>query len=201
MPNRKHLVLDDDVYDCLVKRRSLTGTTMGAIGNGILRSHISSRRIEQLVGEHLVSGGKITPEEYEEALLHASESVRRSSPSAPLCLAEGEDGLLTTGSWCIRNLLSPPEQTFQLLEAWARDACERSTEQHTHGGDEYIVLVEGKALCVVNGLPCTLQKGTMLHIPTGAIHTMLPVGIDCHLLILVVPGVPEFCPSAGRGLN
>jgi mannose-6-phosphate isomerase-like protein (cupin superfamily) len=201
MANRKHLVLDDDVYESLVKRRSLTGVPMGAIGNGILRSHIASRRIEQLVGEYLVSAGKVSPAEYEEALLAASENLRRASATAPLLLTQGDDGVLTTGSWSIRSLLCPPERTFQLLEAWARDSCERSTEQHTHNADEYIVLVEGRALCVLNGLPCTLQKGTVLHIPAGAIHTMLPVGRECHLLILVIPSVPEFYPSSDRGMD
>ncbi len=166
---------------------------MGIIGNSILRSQMAAVQLEQLVGLELISTGKVTAEEYQGALREATDALRRTrTPSASLPLEKGENGIFFAGSWAIHSLFCLPEGTCQLLEAWARDACERSTEQHSHDADEYIVALDGKTLIVLNGVPCTLRKNNVLQVPAGAMHSTTPLGQDAHLLFLLVPAVPEF---------
>jgi mannose-6-phosphate isomerase-like protein (cupin superfamily) len=194
MPTRKHLVLEDDVYEALVGRTQLSGLPIGRLGNAILRAHIGSALLESFVCHRLVEMGRVTEDEYRGVLDEAAQTLRRSflPVSPPVDRGEGEE--LISGSWAIQNVYSPPEGAYQLLEVWAKDNLQRPMGQHAHAADEYVIGISGKTMFVMNGIPCTLRPGGIFQIPSGSVHSATPLGADSHLLVLVVPAVPEYDP-------
>ena len=192
MPTRKHLVLEDDVYQALVGRTQLSGQPIGKLGNAILRAHIGSALLESYVGRKLVEMGRVTEEEYRDVLDSATQALRRSFLPVSPPIHRGDGDLMIAGSWVIQNLFSPPEGAFQLLEVWAEDDLQRSMGQHAHEADEYVIGVGGKTMFVMNGIPCTLRQGNVIEIPAGVVHSATPLGADSHMLVVVVPAVPEY---------
>jgi mannose-6-phosphate isomerase-like protein (cupin superfamily) len=190
--SRKHLVLEDDVYQDLVSRKELSGLPLGMLGNAILRTHIRSTAFEDMVCRKLIATGKLTEAEYQRILDEAARDLRQEASSGAPPIAYGPDGEMLSGSLAIQNIYTSPGGVFQLLEVWARDALQRPMGQHLHQADEYVVGLEGRTLFVLNGTPCTLQQGSVFLIPAGSTHSAKPLGPDSHLLALLVPAVIEY---------
>ena len=192
VPTRKHLVLDDDVYEALVGRRDMTGLPIGRIGNSILRTHIAAVLLEDLVGKTLVETGRISQDEYSEVLHQASNELRRSFRPGHVPIETTVDGQLISGSWGISNVFSSPDGSFQILECWARDSLQRPMGQHSHDADEFFIALSGRALFVMRGLPFTLMPGNILQVPAGAEHSAVPLNAECHILAVTVPATAEY---------
>ena len=192
MPTRKHLVLEDDVYEDLIARREMSGLPLGKLGNAILRAHIRSAIREDMVGHKLVEMGLLSSEEYREILNGVSHGLKHAfAPGSPP-LERGEDGVTSSGSWILQSIVSPPGGGFQLIEAWAKDNLQRPMGQHEHPADEYLIGLGGRTLFVLNGVPCTLRKKGIFEVPAGVVHSAMPLSEESHLLILMIPAVPEY---------
>lgn len=195
MATQKHLVLEDDVYQCLIARRNMTGVPMGKIGNSIIRSHIAQTEFEHLLGECLVAAGRATPDQYHAAVESTHRLLRKRFSPGALTLEREPDGTLLCGSWAIKEVFAPSGFGYQVLEAWARDPWERAIEQHSHNADEYAIALGGKTLIIMNEVPCTLRRDSVLQIPAGAVHSAIPLDIESRLLLVVIPPVAEFSAS------
>ena len=192
VPTRKHLVLEDDVYEALLGRKDLTGLPISRIGNSILRGHIAAVLLEDLVGKRLVENGRISQDEYREVLREATTELRRSFQPGRAPIEASADGRMVSGSWEIENLLRSGDGSFQILECWARDSLQQPMGQHFHDADEYVIALNGRSFFVMGGLPFTLTKGNMLQVPSGAVHSAIPLSADCHLLAVTVPATAEY---------
>lgn len=195
MPTQKHLVLDDDVYQALVGRKDMTGLPISRIGNSILRDHIAAVLLEDLVGKQLVEAGRISEDEYREILHRADSELRRTYQPGLAPVDVLGDGRMVSGSWEIENLLRASDDSFQVLECWARDSLQQPMGQHSHDSDEFIITLAGRTLFVLMGLPFTLVKGSVVQIPAGATHSGVPLDSDSHLLAVTVPATDEYSAS------
>lgn len=194
MPQSKHLVLDDDVYEALVGRRDMTGMPISRIGNDILRTHISAVLLDDLIGKKLVEAGRLSHAEYRDVLHQASEELHRIFQPGHAPVEVTEDGTLVSGSWKLASVYRSDDSAFQLIECWARDALKQPMGQHSHSADEFFIAVGGRCLLVMEGFPFTLVKGNVLQVPAGATHSAVPLDTDCHLLVLTIPATPEYSP-------
>ena len=170
----------------------MTGLPISQIGNAIVRAHIAASRAEDFLREELIKMGHLTDQEYQQALEQANRRLRDEFRPGAAGIERIAPGRFTAGSWEIQNLWESPVGAFQLLEAWARDALQRSITQHTHAADEYLISIAGRCFVVLGGVPLTLTGGTVLRIPAQAAHTATPLDEQCHLLTVVVPAVPEY---------
>lgn len=195
MPTRKHLVLDEDVHKALTLRRDMTGFPMGQIGNGILRSHISTAQFQQILGDQLIESGCVTAEQYQDLLASVNQQLREKHVPGEPPLTRLANGHFVSGSWEIETLHEDPMGAFQLLEAWARDGFQNAMTQHTHDAEEFLIALSGRCFVVMGGIPFTLVQPGWLRIPSGAPHSVTP-NAECRLAILVTPAQPEY--STGR---
>jgi len=195
---RKHLVLDEDIHEALSDRREMTGLPISQIGNAILRAHIGSTSLEQLLRERLIESGQITAEEYEQVLEDVERRLREEYRPGAAPIERVAPGQFIAGSWEIVNLLECPTGAFQLLEVWARDALQHPMTQHAHEADEYIISLAGRCLVAIGGIPFTMTKGCVLQIPSGAPHSSTPMDSECHLLVIVAPAAPEYGKEISR---
>jgi len=189
---RKHLVLEDDVYEALLGRRDMTGLPIGRIGNSILRTHIAAVLLNDLVGKKLVEAGRLSHAEYRDVLHQASEDLHRISRPGYAPVEAAEDGTMVSGSWKFASIHRSDDGSFQLMECWARDALKQPIGQHSHSADEFLIAVGGRCLLVMEGFPFTLVKGNVLRVPAGATHSAVPLDAGCHLLVLTIPATPEY---------
>ena len=194
MASKKHLVLDQDVHQSLSKRREMTGLPIGRIGNAILRSHMRAARHERLVGEELVRRHHVSCEEYKAVLESVERRVRDGRGSGtPYAERIGECEFLA-GSWEIHNLFESPVGAFQLLECWTRDSDMRPLSQHAHAVEQHVIVLEGRCIVIMKGIPSILTKDCALRIPAEVTHGVTPLDEDCHLLAVMTPAAPEYSP-------
>jgi mannose-6-phosphate isomerase-like protein (cupin superfamily) len=187
----KHLVLDEDVHKALTQRREMTGSPIAHLGNAILRGHIASSLLESMLGQRLIDNGFVTAEQYQEVLEQVNRGVRDQLRTGTTPIARSAEGDFVSGSWQTRNLFEDAVGSFQLLEMWARDALQHPMPQHSHDVDEYVISLAGRSFFVTNGIPFTLTKGNVAQIPAGTAHSAIPMDVECHLLVLVAPYLPE----------
>ena len=192
--SKKHLVLDEDVYAALVRRKRFLGTRIGAMGNSILRNHIADTHLKDLICRQLISSGRISEDDYNQALQEATAQIRRSwrRTSTVIPVTHVSSGRMIAGSWEIEDITHPEDRTFQLLECWARDSRHQPMAEHSHEAEEYFVMLSGRALFIMQGQPITITKGNILQIPSNIPHTATPLDEDCHLLALTVPATVEY---------
>ncbi len=170
----------------------MTGLPIGKLGNAILRSHIASVHLEELLGKKLVESGRVDREEYQEILEGALRELRDAFTPGHAPVEITASGDMVSGSWEIQSLLRPSDGGFQILECWARDALQRPMAQHSHDADEYAIMLGGRSHWVISGTPIVLQKGNVLQIPAEAVHACLPLDRECHMLVVTVPATPEY---------
>lgn len=192
MASKKHLVLDDDVYEALKGRKELLGSQLGDLGNAILRERIEEVRVSDMVCKVLLDSGRISLEEYKKAVQDAT--IRLRDPSRPHAipvevLASGET---VSGSWEIHSLCSSPTGSFQILEVWARDSLARPMGQHSHEADEYFIALTGTTIITMTRLPFTLTPGAVLRVPSMVVHTATPLTQECHMLAVTLPATKEY---------
>ena len=189
---QKHLVLDADVHEALMKRKDLTGLPISRVGNEILRRHISSVLEDHLLGDYLIENGFITREEFRKALEQVDRTVQDKYRPGSVPLKHLGGGRFVSGSWEIHRLHEESSGSFQLLEAWARDGLQRPMIQHSHTSEEYLVSLGGRCLVIMSGTPFTLTKDCSLRIPAGVTHSATPLDAECHMLILSSPALQEY---------
>jgi len=119
MSTKKHLVLDDDVHEALEQRKGLTGSSIKDIGNDVLRSSLESVFLGDIIGRILVESGKVSENEYGQALEQAFTKIK-TTPNLPV--ERTLKGTLVAGSWESRQLFQRSDGSFQILESWTRDS-------------------------------------------------------------------------------
>jgi mannose-6-phosphate isomerase-like protein (cupin superfamily) len=195
MSTKKHLVLDDDVHEALEQRKGLTGSSIKDIGNDVLRSSLESVFLGDIIGRILVESGKVSENEYGQALEQAFTKIK-TTPNLPV--ERTLKGTLVAGSWESRQLFQRSDGSFQILESWTRDSRKLPMQAHQHAAEEFFVVLAGRIIVTMSGTPYTLRPLSMLQVPGGVIHSVEPLDDDCHLLSVLLPAVQEyFQPNNG----
>jgi mannose-6-phosphate isomerase-like protein (cupin superfamily) len=195
MASKKHLVLDDDVYEALRDRKLLLGSHLGSLGNSILRNSIAHIHISDAICKSLLESGRISTAEYEEAVKEATRTVQSVRIPRKPPIETLPSGRVVSGSWEIETLSNSPTGSFGILEGWARDSLSRPMGLHTHDADEYLIVISGTTVITMTGLPFTLTKGATLMVPARILHTATPLTNDCHILAITIPATDDFLPE------
>ena len=197
MSTKKHLVLDDDVHEILKQRKELTGSSIREIGNSVLRTSVESVFLGDIVGRILVKEGKVSEDDYSRALNQASTELRRSQTNLRVPVETSSKGTLVAGSLETRQIFRRSDGAFQVLESWTRDSRQLPMQPHRHAADEFFIVLQGRIVITMNGIPYTLDALNMLQVPAGVVHSVKPLDADCHFLEVLSPAVPEYFGHGG----
>ena len=192
MSAKKHLVLDDDVHEILKETKELTGSSIKEIGNSVLRTSVESVFLGDIVGRILVKKGKVSEDDYNRALEQASVELRQSQANVRVPVERTSRGTLVAGSWEAAQLFRRSDGAFQVLEFWTRDSRQAPMQAHRHAADEFFIVLHGRAVITMDGIPYTLGALNMLQVPGGVVHSVKPLETDCHFLAILSPAVPEY---------
>jgi len=190
---KKHLVLDHDVHLRLQKRKKLTGLAQQSIGNLILRSVLSQPNLlMETVGKKLADSGAIPLEEYEEVVRSAIRDIGECAAKGTDLLELGPDSSLLAGSWQVNLLYRSPDDSFQIVEARARDARKEAIACHIHSEDEYGLVLSGCVMLDKAGQSTLVDAGNFFRIRSGYFHSLTPLCGDTKTLITFMPAGPLF---------
>ena len=192
MSTKKHLVLDDDVHEILKERKEFTGSSIKEIGNSVLRTSVENVFLGDIVGRILVEKGKVSEDDYSQALGQAFAELGQSQASTRVPVEPTSKGTLVAGSWETRQIFRRSDGAFQVLECWTRDSRQLPMQAHRHAADEFFITLQGRIIITMNGTPHTLGALNMLQGPAGVVHSVKPLDPDCHLLTILSPAVPEY---------
>ena len=192
MSTKKHLVLDDDVHEILKERKELTGSSIREIGNSVLRDSMESVLLGDIVGKILVENGKVSEDDYSRALNQASAKLAQSQAIVRIPVETTSKGTLIAGSLETRQLFRRSDGAFQVLESWARDSMCLPMDAHRHTADEFFIVLQGRMLVTMAGVPYTMRPLNILQVPFGVVHSVKPLDPDCHFLAVLSPAVPEY---------
>lgn len=192
----KHLVLDKDIHDQLKAKKKETGATVKEIANSALRAALALPTREELVVAKLVEEGKITREEYS-AALSAAAAALRASYARVQDLGEGvprdRSRTMVYGSWEGREVACAPDRSWQIIEAWGRDARREITPPHTYENVQaYGVMLAGKMKLECGSKTRIFAAPDMFHFPTGHTCASAPLSRKTRLLMVFVPAVWEY---------
>ena len=194
--NLKHLVLENDVHRALCKKKESTGVPIREIGNSALRSALTAEHVVDIVGNTLVSMGKLSGSEYAQILNQATLAAQEQQDSYAPPVYPSSDGSLISGSWKIARITTDTVGLFQILECWARDDARRPMDTHRHDADEYVIVLEGKVLILLSSTPCILGPRENLRIPSGCLHSGTPLDANTHMLAILAPADPAYAVDA-----
>jgi len=189
MASKKHLVLDDDVYLKLRRRRARTRLSGKAIGNSILRSVLSRPPLPEAIGKKLTEMGKVSKEEYEQAVADAIKDVQKVPAHVSEIVEPTDDETFVTGSWEFKELCRSPNGEFQVLECWARDKRYMLVKPHFHSEVEYFIVVTGRVQIESETGSQVLGPAEFLCIPPEAVHSNGPLTEDTRVLVLSIPAM------------
>ena len=197
MAKQKHLVLDDDVHEILAQRKELTGSSIKDIGNSALRASMENVFVGDVVGKMLVEKGLISEKDLVHVLQEASAEVQRTQARLKVPVETTKKGTIISGSFETRQLFRRSDGAFQVLECWTRDSRGLPMGAHRHAADEYFIVMQGRILVTMTGIPYTLHPLNMFQVPANVVHSVKPLDPDCHFLTILVPAVPEYFGSNG----
>jgi mannose-6-phosphate isomerase-like protein (cupin superfamily) len=186
---KKHLVLEDDVYLKLKKRKAHTSLSEKAIGNALLRSSLSRALLPDIIGQKLVESHKITQGEFTQAVEAALYELQEAAHPFAKIIKRTKTGSLVSGSWEFSECARSKDGAFQILECWARDSRNRAMPCHVHEETEIAVVVSGKVEIRLEGMIKILGPGESLSIPSQQIHTSAPLTTDTRLLMISTPAI------------
>jgi len=192
MSAKKHLVLDDDVHEILSERKELTGSSIKSIGNSVLRTSMENVLLGDIVGKILLEEGFVSEHDFDHALEEASAQLRKAESSLRVRIVTTKKGTIVSGSFETRQLFHRSDGAFQVLECWTRDSRGLPMDAQRHAADEFVIVLQGKMLVTMAGIPYTLRPLNVLQVPSGVVHSVKPLDPDCHMLAILVPAVPEY---------
>jgi len=191
MATRKHLVLDDDVYLKLKRRKARTKFTVKRIGNSLLRSELSHRSLPEAVGKVLVDMEKLSPEEYKEVLAEAERQIKTVPRSISEISKVSESNTFTSGSWKWKEIWKSSDEAFQVLESWARDAKKAPMQLHYHSEHEYLIVLAGRVSVQTETRDHILEAGDSFCISPELVHSTVPLTRDVRVVTISVPALKE----------
>jgi len=157
---------------------------MQEIGNAILRTCLDhAAPLFELLRDELVRTGKVTDEDYYEAVSQAIASSHERFPSGDETLVPTDEETMVNGNWMTTLLYQSDGDPVRVFESRARGDRNRSSPMHYHEEDEHILLLCGKMICQVGVEQHVIDAVSGIHIPAGQLHASIPLGADVRLLI------------------
>jgi len=195
MSSGKHLVLDDDVYLRLSRRKVRTRLTMRTIGNSILRSVLSHRRLPDAIGDRLIRMGKVTREEYERVLAESLKEVEKAPPHVSKIIHATDHKSFTSGSWEFQELWRKPNGAIAVVECWARDAKRVPMKSHFHAESEFLIVTRGRVQVQTERETRVLEEGDSFSLPAGQIHSNGPLSDDARMFVITTPALSDLATT------
>ena len=192
MASEKHLVLERDVHLRLKEKKRQTGASAKEIANSILRSVLSRPTLTELIGEKLVQMGKLTTDEYARITAEVIKDAQSIATPFDSVIRITSRKTLTTGSWEAREIYRSPDDTFQLVEGWARDERKNPTGIHYHEQYESIVVLTGKVAVQIETKEQILSPMDTICIKPHAVHSTTPLTPDTHVVVINNPTWPDY---------
>jgi len=187
MTQKKHFVLDHDVYLRLMRRKRETGLTASRIGNAILRTCLDANAsFYRDLRERLVANGSLSEVAFDEAFRETVCSQSEAIEDWRDLLKLSDEGHQVVGSWEIREIGSC-KGACQVLEFLARDGRGQPIPLHHHAQENRVQVLSGHVLFVVDYRHVLLGAPEVLTIPSGSIHTATPLTDDARFLCVLVP--------------
>ena len=192
MAGKKHLVLEDDVYLKLKKRKARTRLSVKAIGNALLRSSLSRAPLPEVIGKKLMEAGKVTPTDYNQALEEALKELQEIANPVSQIIERTSQHSLVSGSWEFRECFRAQNGSFQVLEGWARDRKRKAMPPHVHRESEVIIVLAGSTQLQLETEIQILGPVDSVYIPPGQIHSMVPLTDDVRMVVVTTPAIIEY---------
>jgi quercetin dioxygenase-like cupin family protein len=192
MSTKKHLVLDDDVHEVLKEKKELIGSSIKEIGNSVLRTSLRNVFLGDILGRTLVEEGLVSEDGFAHALEEASAELRTAQAKLKVAIDTTKKGTLVSGSLETRQLFRRSDGAFQVLECWTRDSRGLPMEAHSHAANAFFIMLQGRMLVTMTGIPYALRPLNVLQVPSGVVHSVKPLDADCHMLAVLIPAVPEY---------
>ncbi len=191
MASKKHLVLEDDVYLKLKRRKTQTKLSVKAIGNSILRRALSRPPLPEAIGDKLVKMGKVSKEEYEQAVTEAIKDSQKIPAHVSEIIKPTDRNTFVAGSWEFKELCRSQDGAFQVLECWARDETKTFVQPHSHSEFEYFIVVAGRVQFESEMGNQVLTPTDSLCIPPERLHSNAPLTKDTRALVVSMPAMLE----------
>ena len=187
MATRKHLVLDDDIHRALMKQKSETGLHLTDIGNCLLRSLLGGPAVADAVAFKLIESGKLTEEEFRRLREEAVIELRGQIPDVGRFVRHAKHDAFTAGSWQIRQVYCAQDGLFQVLSAEARDTRQRPFPAHSHGSDEFFVVLKGALLVTIGERAEIVNAPGCVHVSRLTSHSTTPLTGDTLVVGILSP--------------
>jgi len=188
MAQKKHFVLDHDVYLRLMRRKRETGITASRLGNGILRACLDgSVSLLDLLRESLVKSGKLTDEEFFDAVRETIAAFRETRNDFGGHLPEDGQDSAEIGSWKVRRIRDSIENGHRVFCFEARNARKRQFPLHFHEEDAHVMVVSGEILFEVNCTQSMHRAPSSLLVRSGSIHSATPLSPDASFISILTP--------------
>ncbi len=187
----QHLVLDDDVHKALKARKKTIGITVKEIGNSALRAALSMPTLEELIVEKLVETGKITRNDYDQAVTAADKAIKTAHKKAAEMVAKGREGQTRiVGSWEGREIYRRPDGELQVFDQWAHDAKKVATPMLVHEKSHvWATVLAGKVHVQFETEDKILGPHDTLHIAPGTPHSTTPLTKSTRALFVFAPAI------------
>jgi len=186
-------VLDYDVHLHLKRGKQRLGITVKELGNTLLRRVLSQPLLDEVIGQRLVQMGRLSPEEYTQVVAEATNEIRKRAAKAKDLIRINPDHTLIFGPMQVRSVVRDPDGAFQVFESRLEDLRKKPIPPHHHDEEQqFIIVLSGKLLVDVEGSPSLLEPLMSLHIPSGAVHSSLPLTEELRLLTINVPAGPDY---------
>lgn len=187
----QHLVLDADVHKALKARKKKVGLTVKEIGNSALRAALAVPTKEELVVEKLVATGKITREDYEQAVANAEKEAKALQKTALEAVVPGRaPRTWEIGSWILEEIYRSPDGQLQVGDQRVGNGRKELTPILVHDESHLWALVlAGKVRLIVEGKEQVLGPGEAVHIPPGTPHASGPLTKTARAVLIATPAV------------
>lgn len=192
MTTRKHLVLDDDVYLKLKRRKARSKFSAKAIGNSLLRSALSHPSLFEVIGRVLVDMEKLSPEEYKQVVAEAERQIQVVPHRVSEVMKVSERKTFISGSWEWKEIWKSPDEGFQVLECWARDKKKVSIPAHYHREREFVIVLAGRVNIQTETESHILEPGGFFCISPDLMHSAAPLTADARAVAISVPASKEY---------
>jgi mannose-6-phosphate isomerase-like protein (cupin superfamily) len=189
MGTKKHLVLEDDVYLQLRKRKARTSLSVKTIGNAVLRSGLSHSLLTDMIGRKLVEAKKITKADFSQAVEAAISELTNTVHSFAKIIRKTNDNSFVSGSWEFKESFVPKDKSFQVWQCWARDSKKKPMPCHVHDATEFAVILAGKAQIMLEEAMHVLGPGESICILPEHIHSTGPLTEDTRMLVITTPRI------------
>ena len=153
--------------------------------------------LAEAIGKRLVASGQLTEGEFEAIRDEALRQICSSAANVASLIHPTKHGTLATGSWEIKELVRDTERDFQILLIWTKDRQLRPMSLHRHKGLEFLVVLSGAIVVIVDVESYIIKAPDCKFIPQGAVHSVTPLDRDTMIVAVLSPPEEGISPSEG----